>query len=114
LFYYNIRFVDNDNNIDTIQTIVFLDYDAEKKIYYSSIDELNGEYYFYPSEPKKRNFSNLDIPIVKHLKNERVFAIHMGIGLLYYFVYFENRWFIVTKFPYHTQVIPLFPFDENK
>lgn len=107
MFYHQIRFVDGENSIDTARSVVFLDYDADKKIYYSSKDVLNGEYQFSLKEPKKRLYDYKDA-IKIQLENEEVYSIAIGKS---HYIYLEEKWFIFQKYPYHTKVISLLPIE---
>lgn len=105
MFHYKLRFVDDENSIDTIRTVVFLNYDVEKKIYYSSKDILDGEYYFSLQEPKKREYK-IEDAIKVQLNNEEVMSIEIGKS---HYIYFKDKWFIFAKYPRHTNIIALLP-----
>lgn len=102
---YHKRFVADEFSIDSSSTIVYLNYNIEKQIFYSSIDTLNGIYEVLPKEPKKRKAeSGEDIVIT----NEVVYTLKIERS---HFIYYKNNWFIAKDFPYHTLLIPFFPME---
>lgn len=105
--YFQLRVLENELSRDSTTNVVFLDYDYDKRIYYSSKKLLNGEYKFYPKEPYKRK-PLTDLSLRVNFKDEEVFSLNLG-GKHAHSIYLENRWYIFEEFPYHTNVISYFP-----
>ena len=103
-----IRFIDNENSIDSTQEVVFLNYDKSRKIYYTSIDYLNGEFRLYPEEKKKREYDDSE-PVYVLFENEKVYRIKIGRSN---YIYFEDRWFKVKEYPYHTNIVSFLPIKD--
>lgn len=106
--FYRKIITDGEGSLDSSSAIVYLNYNTEKRIFYSSIDTLNGIYEVLPEEPKKRKGeSGEDIAIT----NEVVFTLKIEKLYSIYFIYYKNNWFIAQDFPYHTSLIPFFPME---
>lgn len=105
-----LKLIDGIKSIDSTSKIVYLEYDPEKEIYYSSIDRLNGEFNFYPEELKGRE-GEYKIPATHViLENEKVYTLKIGKS---HYIYYKGHWFIVDEFPYHTNLISFLPLQHN-
>jgi hypothetical protein len=106
--FYRKIITDGEGSLDSSSAIVYLNYNTEKRIFFSSIDTLNGIYAVLPKEPKKREYeSGEDVAIT----NEVVFTLKIERS---HFIYYKNNWFIAQDFPYHTLLIPYFSNGELK
>jgi hypothetical protein len=113
--------------IDSVYKIYYLDYDAESKVFYNSLDTLNGIYGYTTIKPIDYQYTieNLrkDFRYVK-LENEVVKKIDLN-ELGSNPVFYKGKWFFITDNEFYGKVEPeygghkkgdIYPFqniDEN-
>jgi hypothetical protein len=110
VFNYSKRIHDGVTTIDSSSSIVYLQYDSQKNIYYSSIDTLNCFCEVLPRIPKNRKYESSDTHVA--LNNEIVYILK--INKLYHYMYYKDNWFLVNEYPDNRLVIaPFIPINEN-
>lgn len=98
-----------EHEMDSSTAIVYLNYDNEKKVFYSSIDILNGEFGFLPKESEKRKY---EIDTMKvYLNNEKVMTLKIEKS---HYIYYKHKWFILQTFgKYRRRLISFLPMEES-
>lgn len=94
-FRYDIN--EDDFSIDSTKAKVPLLFDQNKRIFYSEIDTLNGDYSFRTTNYHNScGSSKIESDEQVQILEEQVFRLNIGKNSYFYY---KNNWFTVTEYP---------------